>query len=245
MTMFARTLLFFRSLLFYTGYALSVIVWGAVMLGIAPWLDTQGRFRLAMVWNRFTLFWLALCCGIRHRVEGLENLPSDGCVVVANHQSSWETLFLTSLFPRLCVLLKRELLRIPFFGWALKLLQPIAIDRDNPRMALKQVFEAGTDRISNGCSVLVFPQGTRVDVGEPLRFSRSAAQLAIRSGVKIVCVAHDAGKCWPAHRLLKLPGTINVRVSLPLSSDDRDAARLTSEAQAWIQAQLDQFATVA
>lgn len=234
---------FLRSVLFYAGYGLSVIVWGIVILVAAPWLEFPQRFRLVTLWNHFSLRWCRLACGVHYRVEGLQNLPTHGCVVVANHQSSWETIFLATLFPRLCVLLKRELLRIPFFGWALKMLNPIAIDRGNPRAALRQVIESGVQRLASDCSVLIFPEGTRVDAGEPLRFSRSAAQLAIQAGVEIVCVAHDAGKCWPARRFLKTPGVINVVVSAPLPSAGSDAGSLTRQAQDWIQQQLERFAT--
>ncbi|HMV70829.1 MAG TPA: lysophospholipid acyltransferase family protein [Pseudomonadales bacterium] len=236
-------LAFLRSVLFYAGYGLSVIVWGVVILVVAPWLEYPQRFRLVTLWNRFSLRWCGLACGVRYRIEGLQNLPAHGCVIIANHQSSWETIFLATLFPRLCVLLKRELLRIPFFGWALKMLNPIAIDRGNPRAALRQLMEGGVQRLADDCSVLIFPEGTRVDAGEPLRFSRSAAQLAIQAGVEIVCVAHDAGKCWPARRFLKTPGVINVVVSAPLPSAGSDAGSLTRQAQDWIQQQLERFAT--
>ena len=131
--------------MFYLGYGASVIAYGALMLLLAPLLDYPQRYRLLMVWNRFALRWLRLVCGIRHRISGLENLPATACVVVSNHQSSWETIFLATLFPQLCILLKRELLRIPFFGWALAMMRPIAIDRDNPRAALKQVVEDGAE----------------------------------------------------------------------------------------------------
>lgn len=238
----SRPLQFIRSLLFYTGYTLSVIIWGAIVLVIAPWVGQATRYRLLMAWNRFTIAWAAAICGIRYRIEGRENLPVRACVIVANHQSTWETVFLALLVPQLCILLKRELLRIPFFGWALRILRPIAIDRSNPRAALRQVVETGTERLANGWSVLIFPEGTRVDNGEALRFSRSAAQLAINAGVELVCIAHDAGKCWPARRFLKEPGVINVVIGVPLPSSDMDAGTLTRHAQDWIQQQLDGFA---
>jgi len=231
-----------RSLLFYCGYALSVIVYGLFMVILGAWLDYPRRYRLLMIWNRMVIHWLRLICGVDYRIDGLENLRGRGCVVVSNHQSSWETIFLATLFPQLCILLKRELLRIPFFGWALALMRPIAIDRSNPRAALKQVVEQGAQRLAEDCSVLIFPEGTRVDAGQSLRFSRSAAQLAIRAGVDIVCVAHDAGNCWPARRFSKTPGTINVAISVPMSSRDTDAGRLTQMAQAWIEQRLQEFA---
>lgn len=234
-------LAFPRSVVFYIGYGLSVCVHSMVMLLVAPFIDYPQRYRLLISWNRFAVGWARIACGIRYEVRGLENLPSHGCVVVANHQSSWETIFLATLFPQVCILLKRELLSIPFFGWALRLLRPIAIDRDNPRAALKQLVEQGAARLGQGNSVLVFPEGTRVESGQAIRFTRGAAQLAIRAGADILCVAHDAGKCWPGRRLLKFPGTINVVVSPPFSSADAEAGALTRAAQAWIEERLAEF----
>ncbi len=232
-----------RSVLFYTGYGLSVCLHSIFMLLVAPFVDYPRRYSLLVAWNRFAVRWARFACGIRYEVSGLENLPSGGCVVVANHQSSWETIFLATLFPQVCILLKRELLSIPFFGWALRLLRPIAIDRDNPRAALKQLVEQGAARLGQGNSVLVFPQGTRVERGQAIRFTRGAAQLAIRAGADILCVAHDAGKCWPGRRLIKFPGTINVAISAPLPSEGAEAAALTREAQAWIEARLAEFSS--
>jgi 1-acyl-sn-glycerol-3-phosphate acyltransferase len=240
--MLKRALNLVRSLVFYSGYGFSVVVWGAFMVAASPWLDYPARYRMLMVWNRFAIRWARIACGVRYRIRGQESLPPRGCVVISNHQSAWETIFLATLFPQLCILLKRELLSIPFFGWALALMRPIAIDRGNPRAALKQVVEQGCERLAQNCSVLIFPEGTRVDAGQKLRFSRSAAQLAIRSGADIVCVAHDAGKCWPARRISKTPGVINVVISLPMSSADTDAGTLTQAAQEWIEARLEEFA---
>lgn len=234
-------LAFLRSVLFYLVYAVSVCLHSVVMLVVSPFIDYPRRYNLLIAWNRFAVRWARIACGIRYTVSGLDNLPTRGCVVVANHQSSWETLFLATLFPQVCILLKRELLSIPFFGWALRLLRPIAIDRDNPRAALKQLVEQGAARLGQGNSVLVFPEGTRVESGQAIRFTRGAAQLAIRAGADILCVAHDAGKCWPGRRLLKFPGTINVAISAPLPSEGAEAGALTREAQAWIETRLTEF----
>lgn len=230
-----------RSVLFYAGYGVSVCVHSIVMLVVAPFVDYPRRYSLLVTWNRFAIRWARLACGIRYEVSGLENLRGGSCVVVANHQSSWETIFLATLFPQVCILLKRELLSIPFFGWALRLLRPIAIDRDNPRAALKQLVEQGAARLGQGNSVLVFPEGTRVEAGQAIRFTRGAAQLAIRAGADMLCVAHDAGKCWPGRRLIKFPGTVRVAISAPLPSAGAEAGALTREAQAWIEARLAEF----
>lgn len=124
------------------------------------------------------------------------------------------------------------------------MMRPIAIDRDNPRAALKQVVEDGAERLAQGCGVLIFPEGTRVEAGQKLRFTRSAAQLAIRAGVDIVCVAHDAGSCWPPRRITKTPGMINVVISKPWSHAGTDAAQLTRAMQTWIEERLEEFGQV-
>jgi 1-acyl-sn-glycerol-3-phosphate acyltransferase len=240
--LFARAADNLRAAVFYTGYTLSVICYALGMLLVAPFIEYPNRYRLLMGWNRLAVGMARQICGIDYRVSGLENLPAGACVVVANHQSAWETIFLATLFPQLCILLKRELLSIPFFGWALRLLRPIAIDRGNPRAALKQLVEQGASRLALGSSVLVFPEGTRVQQGESLRFTRGAAQLAIRAGVGLVCVAHDAGKCWPGGRFAKTRGVINVAISPPLPSGGGKAAQLTDTAQQWVEARLREFA---
>jgi 1-acyl-sn-glycerol-3-phosphate acyltransferase len=232
-----------RTVVFYLGYSVSVVLYSLGMLLAAPLLEYPQRYRLLMGWNRFAVFWVRVACGVRYRLHGQENLPQRACVIVANHQSAWETIFLATLFPQVCILLKKELLAIPFFGWALRLLRPIAIDRGNPRTALRQLAEQGAARLATGNSVLIFPEGTRSGQGgTTLRFSRGAAQLAINAGVDLVCVAHDAGKCWPAGRFAKTPGLIEVAISPPLASDGISAASLTESAQAWIEARLAEFA---
>ena len=232
-----------RSLIFYAVYSVSVAIYSAIMVVFFSPLPYPMRYRMVTLWNRFAIWWVRICCGVRYTISGIENLPARACVVVSNHQSSWETIFLATLFPQLSILLKRELLRIPLFGWALALTRPIAIDRASPRAALKQMVETGARRLASGCSVLVFPEGTRVSAGQAIRFSRGAAQLAIQCGVDLVCVAHDAGKCWPPpRRLSKTPGRINVVIRTPLASAGQSAEALTTNARNWIAARVAEFA---
>ena len=128
---------------------------------------------------------------------GSENLPEETAVFLANHQSSWETiLFYGLIFPN-SPILKKELLRIPFWGWSMWLQDPIAIDRSKPREAVKSLLTQGVDRIKNGKSVIVFPEGSRSPAGLIKRFSRGGAKLAIAAGVPIVPISHNAGDCWP------------------------------------------------
>src|SRR5690606_2680745 len=197
-----------RSLLFYLGYSLATVIISIVLLSTIWLIPQRHRFFAFSLWGRFVIFWLRLCCGIRHRVEGLENLPATPVVILSNHQSSWETIFLYQLFSPVCPILKKELLKIPFWGWALRLQQPIAIDRSKPREAGKSLLTQGAKRIKEGASILVFPEGTRAPAGKLGKFSRGGAQLAAGTGTDLIPVLHNAGNHWPAHSSRKYPGTI-------------------------------------
>jgi len=132
--------------------------------------------------------------------------------------------------------LKRELLRIPFFGWGLALLAPIAIDRAAGRAALREMAEQGRDRVSRGFSVVIFPEGTRKAPGETAEFFIGGAWLACQLGVPVVPVAHDAGRCWPREALWKSPGTIHVVIGPAIATAGRSASAVNAEAKAWIDA---------
>jgi 1-acyl-sn-glycerol-3-phosphate acyltransferase len=130
-------------------------------------------------------------------VKGAENVPERPCVIVSNHQSTWETFFLSAYFEPLSQVLKRELLYVPFFGWAMAMLRPIAIDRDNPKAALKQVASKGDELLKDNVWVLIFPEGTRVPYGQIGKFSRSGSALAVNADLPVLPIAHNAGKFWP------------------------------------------------
>lgn len=214
-----RAVLGLRSALFYVGYGGSVAIWGTVSLLVGPWLPYRRRFHFVIVlWTRFILWWLELTCGIGYRVRGLENIPEEPCVVLCKHQSTWETYLLQSLFVPTASVLKRELLDIPLFGWAYRLLKPIPIDRSKRNAALRTLITEGRARLAQGIWVTLLPEGTRVRRGQHSRFHRGGIALAKSAEVPIVLVAHNAGWFWPAHRFLKYPGTIDVMISTPFDS---------------------------
>jgi 1-acyl-sn-glycerol-3-phosphate acyltransferase len=158
--------------------------------------------------------------------------------VLSKHNSQWETFYLQLLFQPLATIMKRELLNIPAFGWGLRLLNPIAIDRGNPRDAMRQMLDQGSDRLGEGLSVLVFPEGTRTPEGIEPRYARGGAALAIRAGVPMVPVAHNAGMFWPPHRLWKYPGTIQVSIGPAINAGGSSAKELTEQAREWIEGEV-------
>ncbi len=231
-----------RSSLFSLGYAGLTFIVAVVVMAVFWALAPQTRSWFYGLWCRLVVGLATLTCGIRYEVEGEENVPDDQpVVVISNHQSTWETIFLYQLFAPVVPILKKELLRIPFWGWALRLQKPIAIDRSRPREAMKSLLKQGQERIASGMSVLVFPEGTRSRPGHIGRFSRGGAQLAASSGAGVVPVIHDAGKCWPAGSMLKKPGTVRVIIGPAIPSVGRSAREIAAECDEWFDKHLPEL----
>ncbi len=238
-----------RILLFYTLLALSAFVWCLVSMLVAPLLSFRSRYRFVIqTWCRCAVWLAGSILGIRYAVRGQEHVPERPCVILAKHQSTWETFFLSAHFEPLTQVLKRELLRVPFFGWAMMLLKPIAIDRDNPKAALRQVAKQGHERLEQGIWVLIFPEGTRVPVGQPGKFSRGGTALAVNAGLPVLPIAHNAGVFWPKAGWGKRPGVIDVVIGPPMHAESdgpRAIAELNQRAEDWINAQVAELEAAA
>jgi len=229
----SRTGLLLRSLLFALGLVVSTLIFAPLSLLTFP-LPYLARYRFITGWTRFNLWWLGRTCRLHHRFEGLENVPPRPAIVFSRHESAWETMALQYVFSPQVWVLKRELLWIPFFGWGLAMLRPIAIDRRSRRRAIEQIVEIGGRRLQEGCWVVVFPEGTRVAPGKKRRYRIGGAVLAEKSGAPVVPVAHDAGDFWPRRSFIKHPGTIRVVIGPPIQSTGRSAAEINSLAEHWI-----------
>jgi 1-acyl-sn-glycerol-3-phosphate acyltransferase len=230
-----------RALLFYLGYTLSIGWFSTTGILLFSFLPYNIRCQYILLWNRFIIVWLKWTCGVRYQVIGREHLPTQPYVVLSKHQSQWETYFLQSyLFP-ICFVLKAELLKMPFFGWALRLTKPIAIDRGNPKQALKQTLEEGQQRLAEKISVLIFPEGTRIAPGQPSKYARGGANIAVAAKVPVVPIAVNAGRCWPADGFLKYPGMITVKIGQPIDSTELTSREITSQAEQWIEAEIAQM----
>lgn len=228
---------YLRSLVFTTYMMVSACVYGTFM-ALCFWLPYRVQFAIARNWARVLLKLLDRLCGLGFRIEGLENLPEGSHIVMCNHTSAWETIAPFLIFPPQVWVLKRELLWIPFVGWGLKLLRPIAINRVEGHRAVNQVIEQGRERLSRGLWVVIFPEGTRVTAGETRRYGLSGALLATETGRLVVPMAHDAGRFWPRRGFLKKPGTIHVVIGQPIVSADKKPRELNDEIRASIEAAL-------
>ena len=232
-----------RSLLFSLGMLVSIgICAPLVVLGFP--LPFVRRYRLSQYWTRFNIWWLRVTCRIDYRLSGIEHIPNRPVVVMAKHQSTWETLFLHQYLPPVAWVIKRELLWLPFFGWAMALLRPIAINRQVGTSAVKQVIRQGVEHLRGGQWVLIFPEGTRTPPGVRKRYGLGGAVLATRSGCPILPVALNAGEFWPRKGFIKRPGTIQVVFGPLLDSDGRSPQELNQQVEDWIEGTMARISAV-
>ncbi len=226
-----------RSVVFAVLQTMLTIFFSVVALFSFPF-SAHTRYRLITGYNHIVIWLARSVLGIRYVLEGLEHLPSQPAIILAKHQSAWETVAFLCLFPPVSPVIKQELLKVPFFGWAFRQLNPIAIDRSSGREALKQIVAQGREKLAQGFWVLVFPEGTRVAPGEKGRYGIGGGWLAAETGVPIVPIAHNAGEVWPKNAFIKRPGTITVRIGPAIPAEGKTAAELTRAVEAWIEAEM-------
>ena len=225
-----------RSCLF--GIALVLVTPPYALLALATFpLPRMARYRIISGWSKLVVWLARIVLGIRWHVEGREHLPAVPAVILAKHQSAWETMAFQLIFPPQVHVLKRELLWIPFFGWGLALMSPIAIDRSRGVKALRAIARRGRERLEQGFWVVVFPEGTRVRPGERRPYQLGGAWLAAAAGAPVVPVAHNAGLVWPRNAFLKRPGTVTIRIGPMIDAAGRDPKALNDMAEAWIEEQ--------
>jgi len=198
-------------------------------------------YRAGKLWRLGIQAGVEKLLGIRPRVIGLENMPAEPCVILAKHQSAWETMTIQDYVPNgaYCVfVLKKELLRIPLLGWGLAAMKMISIDRKAGRDALDQVVNQGRERLQQGFYVIIFPEGTRVAPGQTKRYKAGGAYLATRVGCKVVPIAHDAGELWPRQAFLKKPGQITMSIGPAFDATGMSEQQVNQRAEAWIEAEM-------
>lgn len=234
-TKFHRTL---RFMLF------NILCWAAVipmaMLVLLAWpFSTDFAYRIGRQWGLYSLWIMRRLCGLDYRIRWEGEKPEESCVFMFKHSSAFETFGSLEMFPRVTWVLKRDLIYVPFFGWTMIPLDGIAIDRGKGRKAVQQIIELGTDRLDRGISVIIYPEGTRVPVGQTRRYGKSGVLLAQASGHKLVPVAHNAGYFWARRTKHIVPGVISVVVGKPVDTAGRDPDELNAEIQAWIEANIE------
>jgi 1-acyl-sn-glycerol-3-phosphate acyltransferase len=227
-----------RSYAFFVFELITVAPFSLLCLLWAP-LPLHWRYRLTVLWPRLMIWTAWRLCGVRWQVEGWERLNDQPVVLLCKHQSTWETMFLISHMPReLVFVFKRELLRLPFFGWGIGLLKMISIDRSQGRDAFEQVVAQGIRKLAEGRWPILFPEGTRTAPGSQGRYKSGGARLAIRAGVPVVPIAVNSGDCWARGSRVLRPGLITLSIGPAIPVEGRTADEVTREVEAWIETEM-------
>ena len=170
----------------------------------------------------------------------MKNIPNAPCIFAANHQGVWESFFLQTINIPTSSIIKRELLLIPFFGWALACLKPIHLRRSNKFKSLKTVINKGSKKLSNNTSLIIFPEGTRSLPQNGLKnFSSSCGVLSIKNNVPVIPICHNSGLFWKNEKFNKEPGIIKVRIGPPIYGENPKS--IAKEVKDWIQLSFEEI----
>lgn len=230
----SKSILYIRSVIFWLGFILFIAVVGTLVIFSYP-LKADVRLKIARLWSSSSLWLLKVVCKLDYEIYGKENIADRNAIVFCKHQSTWETIALHEIIPLGRWVFKRELLKIPVFGWALGCTDPIAIDRGAGRVAVNQLVSLGTEKLEQGKWINLFPEGTRGVPGAEPRYKMGGAILASKSGYPILPIAHNAGEYWPRHSFIKWPGHIKVCVGPLIESKGRAPEEILEEAKEWIE----------
>jgi 1-acyl-sn-glycerol-3-phosphate acyltransferase len=231
-----------RSVLHLLFMVVTVVPWALAVVVAAPFLDSDRIYRLCARWLKLAVDAGTVILGIRNQVIGYENLPVGStapAVLLVKHQSTWETFSMPALMPHpLAYVFKKELLRVPFFGWAMARMDMIHIDRADGARAFVKVVQQGQRLLDKGTWVIMFPEGTRIDRGQKGTYKTGGTRLAIRTGAPVIPIAVTSAKCWPRKAFIKRPGTVEFSIGKPIPSTGRDADELMKEVEDWIEAEM-------
>ena len=225
-------MLLLRSLLYFVGSIISLVL--ITLCGLLfVFSGYSTRQKIFSQWAIFCIWWLKITLNITTNIIGKENVKKSPCIIISNHQSTWETLAFQTIFPAHTWVLKRELLWLPIFGWSLALLKPIIINRGDKLKAIKKVIKQGADRLDKGISIVIFPEGTRQPYKHIGEYQNGGSAIAKKSGYEIVPVYHNAGNLWPKGGFIKKPGVITVVIGEAISDSDLTSSKLTEKIRNW------------
>jgi len=225
---------FLRSVVYEVLRLAVTVIFAVISLLTFPFAPIT-RYRIITAWSHLVIGMARVICGVRYRVIGRENFPASPCIVLSKHQSAWETLAYQVILPPQFWVLKRELLRVLFFGWGLAMMSPIAIDRGSATRALKQTLEQGRSRLADGWWIVVFPEGTRIAPGKRGRYHLGGAWLASKTGAPVLPIAHNAGTIWGLNSFVKYPGTITVSIGPVIDPAGTAPEDVNRKAEDWIE----------
>ena len=226
-----------RNLLFMLALAVLTPLYALIAMATFPF-GPKTRHRIIRGWPHLMAWVVKHVLGIPYRLVGAENIPAGPAIVMSKHMSAWETIMLQDIFPPMVFVMKREIHKLPFFGWGIAQMPMIAIDRAAGKGALDQVVEQGIDRLGHGFWVAIFPEGTRVAPGSRKRYKAGGAVLAAKSGAPVVPVAHNAGEFWARNAFLKRPGEVVVSIGPAIDTRGLSPEEINRRAEAWVEGEM-------
>jgi 1-acyl-sn-glycerol-3-phosphate acyltransferase len=231
-----------RSLVHLLFMTVTVIPWALAVVVAAPFMNSTRIYWLCAGWLKLAVWGGRVILGIRNQVIGYENLPVGStapAVLLVKHQSTWETFSMPALMPHpLAYVFKKELLYVPFFGWAMSRMDMIHIDRSKRAQAFNRVVEQGQRLLDQGTWVIMFPEGTRIERGQKGQYKSGGTRLAVATGAPVIPIAVTSAKCWPRKALIKRPGTVEFSIGKPIHSVGREPDELMREVEDWIETEM-------
>jgi 1-acyl-sn-glycerol-3-phosphate acyltransferase len=231
-----------RSVIHGLWMLVTVVPWGIMMVVASLFVNSVTMYRLAQGWLMIAMYGLRAICGVQWCVSGYENLPegeTSPAILLVKHQSTLETFLMPVLMPHpLAYVFKRELLYVPFFGWAMARLDMIHIDRNQRARAFSKVVEQGKRLLAQGIWIIMFPEGTRIPRGQKGVYKHGGTRLAVETGAPVIPIAVSSAKCWPRKAFIKTPGVVDVVIGKPIASEGRDPDDLLREVEAWIEGEM-------
>jgi len=235
----ARAFAVLRSALYFLFLFITIVPWATFVVFFSIFVRGERVYWVCAGWLKVSIWGARVICGIRARIQGWENLPDSPVVLLSKHQSAWETLAFPALMPNpLCYVFKRELLWIPFFGWAMARMDMIHIDRSKRAEAWSKVAEQGRRYMAQGNWVIMFPEGTRTARGSQGKYKNGGTRLAVETGRPVLPVAVSSARCWPRKSLVLRPGVVDISIGKPIASTGRDADSLMREVETWIETEM-------
>ena len=235
---------FLRSFIWHVWTVLAIIPLALLLVLSAPFTGWRWLYRIAVWWGLWSVYGLKWICGVEWRFMGWNHLPTDGSktIVLSKHQSAWETLALMALSPRpLCFVYKKELHWIPFFGWAIRSMHMIHIDRSQRAAAFKKVAAQGQEVMTQNRWVIMFPEGTRIERWKAGSYKTGGTRLACETEAQVVPIAVSSSKCWPRNSFIKYPGMIDVSIGVPIASAHETPDSLMVKVQTWIEGEMQRI----
>jgi 1-acyl-sn-glycerol-3-phosphate acyltransferase len=219
-----------------------VIPWALFVVLASLFVNSTTMYWMCARWLRLIVDSGTVILGIQNRVTGMENLPigeKSPAVLLVKHQSTWETLVMPAIMPHpLAYVFKKELLYIPFFGWAMARMDMIHIDRSHGKRAFSKVVEQGKRLMAQGTWVIMFPEGTRIPRGQKGEYKSGGTRLAVQAGVPVIPIAVTSAKCWPRKAFIKTPGIVDISIGKPIPTVGRRHDELMLEVENWIEAEM-------